>query len=263
MAYTPKIIDKWLHVAQDGYPAVTRFHNRNWAGVQAFVIHVQEGVNRGSWQHFHTVTASSTVLIGKNGDIWRLVPEDKAPWTNGDVKNPDAEVRALMAKYGSDPNTWSLTIECEGFTGNLPYTEEQYQSILWQLREWKKTYGDKPILRHGQINAVDRAYCPEKPGGPLMTRLEKDLAAPTPAPRPATTRTVDFLVPMMIRTTPGFWDKKGNKANVITTLPEGTRGTVISGPVTEDGLEWYDVRIDGFGTGWVAKQIVNAIRVSG
>ena len=29
MAYTPKIIDKWLHVAQDGYPAVTRFHSRN------------------------------------------------------------------------------------------------------------------------------------------------------------------------------------------------------------------------------------------
>ena len=39
------------------------------------------------------------------------------------------------------------------------------------------------------------------------------------------------------------------------------RGTVISGPVEEDGLEWYDVDIPGFGTGWVAKAIINAIQV--
>lgn len=252
MAYTPKIIDKWLHVAQDGYPAVTRFHSRNWAGVQAFVLHVQEGYNWGSWQHFHKVKASSTVMIARNGDIWRLVPEDKAPWTNGDVKNPDAQVRALMNKYGPDPNTWSLTIEFEGFTGNLPYTEEQYQSGLWQLREWKRKYGDKPLLRHGQINAVDRYFCPERPGGPLMTRLMRDLGKATPDAAFKAGDTVKFTANLNIRrawTTAATYD---GKPNVLATLPAGTVATIIAGPNHKDGYAWYDVSIDGFGTGHVA-----------
>jgi N-acetylmuramoyl-L-alanine amidase len=74
-------------------------------------------------------------------------------------------------------------------------------------------------------------------------------------------RTVDFLVPMMVRTTPGFWDTANNKPNVIKTLPAGTTGTVINGPVEVGGVDFYDLKIDGFGTGWVAKEILNAIQV--
>lgn len=184
VTYQPKIIDKWLHVTQDGYQGVIRYHDRGPHGIQAFGLHVQQGTNWGSWQHHHAVKASATVYIAKNGDIWRGVPEDKAPWTNGDVNNPDAEVRALIAKYGPDPNTWMLTIEAEGYSGNLPYTVEQYQSILWQLREWKRKYGDKPLLRHGQINAVDRPYCPEPAPYSLTTRLKADLAADADTPPP-------------------------------------------------------------------------------
>src|SRR5690606_16679570 len=205
------------------------------------------------WQHFHTVKASSTVMIARNGDIWRLVPEDKAPWTNGDVKNPDAQVRALMNKYGPDPNTWSLTIEFEGFTGNLPYTEAQYQSGLWQLREWKRKYGDKPVLRHGQINSVDRAFCPERPNGPLMTRLLRDLG--TPAPADATFKagdTVKFTANLNVRRAWTTAETFEGKPNVIKTMPAGTVATIIAGPNHKDGYEWYDVSIDGFGTGHVA-----------
>lgn len=75
-------------------------------------------------------------------------------------------------------------------------------------------------------------------------------------------RTVNFLVPMIVRTTPGFWDDKNNKSNVIKTLPAGTKGTVLDGPVTVGGVDFYDVKIDGFGTGWVAKEILNAIQVT-
>lgn len=75
-------------------------------------------------------------------------------------------------------------------------------------------------------------------------------------------QTVNFLVPMYVRTTPGFWDTSNNKPNVIAELPAGTKGTVIDGPVTVGGIDFYDVSIPGWGTGWVAKEIVNAIRVA-
>lgn len=88
--------------------------------------------------------------------------------------------------------------------------------------------------------------------------LEVVKAAPAPAPAK---QTVDFLVPMIVRTTPGFWDKANDKSNVVTTLPAGTKGTVLEGPKKEDGIDFYNVEIPGWGTGWVAKEIVNAIQV--
>ncbi len=260
MAYTPKILDKWLHVTQDGYKGVTRYRERGWAGIRAIVVHVQDGNNWGSWQHFHQVKASSTVLIGKNGDIWRLVPEDKGPWTNGDVKNPDAQVRGLMNKYGPDPNAWTLTIESEGFSGGLPYTDQQYQSIKWQILDWRRRYGNLPVLAHYQINSVTRGYCPERPRGPLLSRLDRELpggllgtgsGGGTDAAFKAGD-TVKFTANLNIRrawTTAATYD---GKPNVLATLPAGTVATIIAGPNHKDGYAWYDVSIDGFGTGHVA-----------
>ncbi len=162
--YQPRIIEKYLHVAQGGYPAVIRYHSRGASGIRAIFIHVQEGNNRGSWIHFHSVKASSTVMIAQNGDIWVLVPEGKAPWTNGDVNQPDQIAIAAMNRWGWDPNTWSLTIECEGFSGNLPYTDAQFKSVLWQVWTWLVKYPTIEvvhIMRHGQVNSVTRSRCPE------------------------------------------------------------------------------------------------------
>ena len=250
MAYTPTIVDAWLTLPYKGYPGVVRYHNRNWAGIQAFGVHVQDGSSNGTQMHFRSVLASSTVLIDKDGTIRRLVPEDKAPWTNGDVKNPDAEVRALMNKYGPDPNTWMLTIECEGFSGGLPYTEAQYQSILWQLNDWKRKYGDKPVLPHYKINSVTRSTCPENPNrAVLMPRLHKDMAGGSTAPVEATFKrgdAVNVTDALNIRREPqpdGHW---------LGTLEAGTKATIIAGPVSAGGYDWYDISVDGFGTGHVA-----------
>lgn len=258
MAYTPRIVNSWLTEPYKGYPGQVRYHNRNWAGIQGIVIHVQEGNNNGTKQHFRVVKASSTVLIAKDGLIERLVPENKAPWTNGDVRNPDSQIRALMNKYGPDPNTWTLTIECEGFSGGLPYTEAQYQSILWQVRDWRNRYGKVPVLAHRQINSVTRSTCPEAPGGPLLPRLYRDLETPAPAAfKPGDA--VRFTANLNLRRAWTTADTYNGKPNVIKTMPEGTIATIIAGPNHRDGYEWMDVSIDGFGTGHVASNWLEKI----
>lgn len=252
MAYTPNIIDAWLTLPFEGYPGQVRYRERGWAGIQAIVHHVQEGNSRGTQMHFRSVLASSTVLIDKDGTIRRLVPENKGPWTNGDVKNPDAQVRALMNKYGPDPNAWTITIEHEGYSGGLPYTEEQYQSSLWQTRDWRKRYGLIPLLGHRQINSVTRATCPEPPGGIFLPRMYADLAAPSSALFKQGD-TVRFTADLNIRHAWTTADTYNGKPNVIKTMPEGTLATIIDGPNYADGYTWWDVSIDGFGTGHVAE----------
>lgn len=158
----PNIIDMWLHVAQSGWPAVERrYIGRFGAQPKIIVLHIQQGTNWGSWQHFHNVSASATVEIGKNGDIWRLVPESDAPWTNGDVNNPSALGREVINKWGSDPNIYSLTIETEGMSGEAA-PQAQIDSIVWQISTWMQKYNIplRYVLRHADINSVDKAFCP-------------------------------------------------------------------------------------------------------
>lgn len=160
---TPRIIDKFLHVSQDGYAGVERrIRGRFGMAPKIIVLHIQEGSNSGSWQHFHSVSASSTVLIGKNGDIWRLVPEEDGPWTNGDVNQPSALGREVIDKWGADPNVYTLSIETEGFTGEWPKTQAQLNSVVWQVKQWMTKYGIPVhyVLKHADINNVDRHYCP-------------------------------------------------------------------------------------------------------
>lgn len=264
----PKIIDKWLHVTQDGYDGVVKYSTRSMAP-RAIFIHIQEGSNWGSWQWFHQVQASSTVLLGKNGDIWRIVPEDKAPWTNGDVKSPTARGTALMNKFGWDPNLYSLTIETEGFSGHT-VPELQMQSLVWQVQDWQKRYGltNADVYRHADVNQVTRPGCPgDALFNELMRRLESGTPQPEPSPKPEKPRTFNLRFDTYIRTSPGFWDNTvteehpNGKSNVIKLLRAGTTGEIISGPKTVDGVEFYDLRIKDFGTGWLQDQVLHTLEI--
>jgi hypothetical protein len=178
----PNIIDKYLHVAQDGYAAVNRrYIGRFGMSPKIIVLHIQEGNNWGSWQHFHVVSASSTVLIGKNGDIWRLVPESDSPWTNGDVAAPSAKGWAVINKFGADPNVYSLTIETEGFTGEWPKDQRQLDSVVWQIKTWMEKYNIpiEYVLRHADINSVSRPNCP---GNAFFNYVISKLQNVTPKP---------------------------------------------------------------------------------
>ena len=217
--YQPNIIDKWLHVAQDGYAAVYKYiPNRNGNKARVIFLHVQEGNNWGSWTWFHQVSASCTVMIGKNGDIWRVVPEEHGPWTNGDVSSPDAAMQAIMNRWGWDPNVYTLSIEHEGNSGGLPYTTAQKQSSVWQVQTWMKKYDIAAIyiMGHFQVNGDSRPDCPdpEDQGHPFVQAIR---AAASGVPV-VVVPTEIYRDPWPVKTDAGvLWD--GAKDVTVTTGP--------------------------------------------
>lgn len=222
--FTPQIVDSWLTEPYQGYAGAVRYHDRSWAGIRAIVVHIQEGSNVGTKMHFRVVRASSTVLISKGGVIERLVPENKAPWTNGDVASPDQVAIALMNRYGWDPNTWCLTIENEGYSGGLPYTEAQFKANVWQIWDWLVRYPTIEtihILRHGQINSVTRPNCPEPSPYRFMARVLDALLDKVPSlPQPESPTEV-YRPAWPVRDDAGkLWD--GAK-DLVTTNAKGVQ----------------------------------------
>lgn len=225
---TPRIIDKYLHVAQDGYGAVERrYIGRKGTGKpKAIFLHIQEGNNWGSWQHFHVVSASCTVLIGRNGDIWRLVPESDSPWTNGDVKSPSAKGRELINRYGPDPNVYSLTIETEGKTGEWPKTQAQLDSVVWQIKTWMQRYNIplSRLYRHADVNSVTRSFCPGNAYfAYVVARIEKELKESTGdgtggAKPPAPTFAKPIIIPELAK----YHDADPDTAPEHVLLSDGT-----------------------------------------
>lgn len=102
-------------------------------------------------------------LIGRAGVIYLDVPENRGAWH---VRACDrwrpAEILACPKKYQplSDANYCTLGMEITSGAGfraaGKPYTSEQLVSVLWQLHDWYKRYGRKPIWRHGDVQ-LDRS----------------------------------------------------------------------------------------------------------
>lgn len=84
--------------------------------------------------------------------------------------------------------------------------------------------------------------------------------APTPKPDPkGKVATIRFE--SLLRSNPGFYDYVNKKDNVTATLPAGTRGEVIDGPRRAEGIDWYDLKIEGIGTGWVAMEVLRTMHI--
>lgn len=174
MPATPKIIDKWLHVAQNGYGATNNyFANRVDRGIQGkptfIVLHIQQGSSPNSWGWFHQTQASSHVMANRDGSIWRLVEEKHGAWTNGDDIAPTSIGQRLVDLPGNS-NIWSLTIETEGYSyepnpfgwAAWPKPEPQINAVVWQIVTWMKQYSIplKNLIRHKDVNTRDKMLCP-------------------------------------------------------------------------------------------------------
>lgn len=160
----PLIIDKWLPT-----PKWNRNRYDPDSGVQSqprfIVIHIQEGSSTNSWNyHAYHVQASATVFANRDGSIWRCVPEEHGPWTNGDTCRSTAAGQRVL-NLGGDPNNWCLTIETEGFPGPNSFgwaagpTEPQFRSVLWQVQTWMERYNipAENVLRHADFNNCTHA----------------------------------------------------------------------------------------------------------
>lgn len=145
--------------------------------------------------------ASCTVTIQRDGSVLRVIPERDGPWTNGAIRNPTARGRALIAR-GGNPNLWTLSIEMEG-RHNGAITEAQMRSAEWWIRDAARRHGiplDRDhILRHADIDQVQRAHCPGLYFEPLMTRLTSLPAAKAPPARYG--QVVPFATPRLVTMT--------------------------------------------------------------
>lgn len=171
-----------------------RRHDGRIQGAPAYIVlHIQEGSTPGSLEHFvhgrypdgSKVQASCTVTIQRDGSILRVIPERDGPWTNGAVRNPTARGRAMTAR-GGNPNLWTLSLEMEG-RHNRAITEAQIRSAEWWIRDAARRHQiplDRDhILRHADVDGVQRANCPGLYFEPLMRRLEAAAQVPAPSSR--------------------------------------------------------------------------------
>lgn len=47
-------------------------------------------------------------------------------------------------------------------------------------------------------------------------------------------------------------DNAGLSANILAVMTDGSTATVVSGPVSADGIPWYQLNTDSYGQGWAA-----------
>src|SRR5688500_13372997 len=105
----PGIEDHWLTQRRNFFEHRVDFSG-NRGEPRFIVLHIQDGISPGSLNWWGTgfledefgnltvpVQASATVMVNRDGTIWRVVREEDAPWTNGDVANPSPRSAALRA----------------------------------------------------------------------------------------------------------------------------------------------------------------------
>lgn len=141
-----------------------RFANRNGYKPLAIVLHIQEGTNASSlsWWASGNADASSSVMVGRDGSVLRIIPPEHGPWTNGDTQRPSQRGQALLTRIGNaNPNVVTLSIEAEGYY-QQEATDAQLQAICWQVTDWMIRYDltASNLYRHADINSVTRANCP-------------------------------------------------------------------------------------------------------
>lgn len=140
----------------------------------AIVFHVsgdEHLSNVVSWFQNPISRSSVHAVIDRDGAIHLLVDADKCAWSNDDIKNPRRDIAWLNDAIGkhwtrSGPmslNDFTLSIEYVGAAQSAP-EDAQYRATIELASYWRDRYGIKAnrghLLRHSDINSVDRMYCP-------------------------------------------------------------------------------------------------------
>jgi uncharacterized protein YraI len=94
---------------------------------------------------------------------------------------------------------------------------------------------------------------PTTPGGPTNT--------PTRTPTRTATSTGGIAIGSTVRTTTSVNMRSGAGTNngVVAVLPVNATGTVLAGPTTATGYQWYRVNMGTYGIGWVAVNYLSVI----
>lgn len=239
----PPIVDMWLPTPK-WHPGRVDPCTGLQAEPRFIVIHVQESTSPATWaRHALKARASATILINRDGSIWRCVPEEHGPWTNGDHRQPSlANHRART--LGGDPNNWCLTIATEGFTyapngEDWPTTPTatQLRSVIWQVRTWMDRYAipvehvlceehrdrEPDAPGHQDVgSAADLAAPDGDPGNSYLQRIRAALRAGiVPSPRSEIPAIEGVLQPQSTRNLPASrtWSRVGIEPASIVPEP--------------------------------------------
>lgn len=92
------------------------------------------------------VTLSAHYLIGLDGTIWNLVPEEKRAWHAGESKMP--------TDHREGVNAFSIGVELVG-SKDSPFTEEQYEALQFLTQSILERHPIRHFVGHSDI-APDR-----------------------------------------------------------------------------------------------------------
>jgi len=165
-----------MHFDDQGWLDIAKEYNisgNSWdrGGIQAshLVVHGTAGgsTGDGTMAYMGNNGVSTHFAISTNGDIWQGVPcRSHAAWGNAPLNAPLLNfVRADL-----NPNLWTISVEfCKPDTTNqIDITDAQKQSGFALIQAICDNYnipkrrgdGNGGIIRHADINSIDRAHCP-------------------------------------------------------------------------------------------------------
>jgi len=160
-------VDGWLDVAKENNISDNSWDRGN-VEPSHLVIHGTAGGSNGNdtLAYEASVGVSTHFAISTNGEIWQGVPCNRAAWGNAPLKSPLID----FAHADLNPNLWTISIEfCKpDSTNEINITDAQRVSGFLLIRAICDHYGipkrkgdeSGGIIRHADINSIDRARCP-------------------------------------------------------------------------------------------------------
>lgn len=138
---------------------------------RAVTWHISEGSLDATlaWLRNPVSLASAHIVIGRNGEIYNLVPLKEPAWANGIVNNPDRKnpIVQQTVDAGVNPNLRTYSIECVGHSsygrgGSLTVPQALALQRVTAYLCWRAhlTCDRTHVLGHYQWDSVNRPNCP-------------------------------------------------------------------------------------------------------
>lgn len=128
------------------------------AGVvpDCIAIHIAEGMKPSVVSEFQNAASmkSSHFLVNRDGSVTQFVNTSKVAYCTGNIDNP---INELALSRSSNPNSWSFSIEHEGF-GTVDITPAQYDTTAKLCKflhdKWGVPLNRTHIFGHREIYSL-------------------------------------------------------------------------------------------------------------
>jgi hypothetical protein len=125
--------------------------------IKMIVLHATAGTNSLEWLKGNSRGTSIHVLIRKDGLSYKMVDESRSAHHVGFSRFVDRGV--VYSRFGPYTcNMITLGIELENTnSGKDPYPEAQLRAAAWWIQEWRKRFGNLPVVMHRDIDTQGKS----------------------------------------------------------------------------------------------------------